>query len=101
MKRKLTVITCPKCGREYLPAEIYIPDSFFGRPEYIKREIDGSILDYAGTSLDTEERYSCDNCKTIFKINAKVSFDTVIDDKADFESEHVTSLKPRFTLKEF
>lgn len=101
MKRKLIVITCPKCGREYLPAEIYIPDNFFGRPEYIKRDIDGSIIDYAGTSLDTEESYICDNCKSTFKIAAKITFDTVIDNKSDFDTEYTTKLKPRFTLKEF
>ena len=101
MKRKLIVIKCPKCGREYLPAEVFIPSSFFGKPEYIKREIDGSILDYAGTSLDTEESYICDNCKTAFTVLAKVSFDTHVNEKEDFDTEHRISLKPRFTLKEF
>ena len=32
INEKLEKIICPKCGREYLPAEIYYPNFFFGRP---------------------------------------------------------------------
>ena len=100
MKRKLVVITCPKCGREYLPAEIYVPDVFIGKPDIIKRDIDGTIKDFTGTSLDLDELYCCDSCNTSFKITAKVSFETCVDERTDFNSEYETLLKPRFTLKE-
>lgn len=30
--KKLELIICPKCGREYLPAEIYYPNEFLGKP---------------------------------------------------------------------
>jgi uncharacterized OB-fold protein len=32
MNEKFEKIVCPKCGREYLPVEIYYPNSFFGKP---------------------------------------------------------------------
>lgn len=101
MTRKLTVITCPKCGAEYLPSEIYVPNAFFGRPEIIKRDVDGHISDFIGSTLDVEESYCCDCCNTTFKVTAKISFTTQIDDKADFEHEYQSALKPRFALKEF
>lgn len=101
MTRKLTVITCPKCGAEYLPSEIYIPNAFFGKPDFIKRDIDGHICDIIGSTLDTEESYCCDSCNTTFKVTAKISFSAQIDERADFDSDYETALKPRFTLKEF
>ena len=36
-RKKDIVITCPHCGREYLPAEIYVPDAFFGKPSDIEK----------------------------------------------------------------
>ena len=46
MSRKLNVITCPKCGREYMPAEIFIPKNLLGAPSVIKRNADGKIEDF-------------------------------------------------------
>ena len=99
MKEKFEVITCPNCGREYLPAEIYIPNSFFGKPEYIKLK-DNKIDKLFGTSMDLKEHYCCDSCGKSFNITAKISFNTEIDDKHDFEEEYETKLKTSFTLKE-
>ena len=66
--RKFEVIACPKCGREYLPAELYVPNAFFGRPRDIVRDVYGTILDYEGTSVDLQETYICDKCNTNFVV---------------------------------
>lgn len=101
MDREFNVITCPKCGREYLPAEIFIPNSFFGNPDIIKRDEEGKIVKILGTSLDTEESYCCDLCHTAFKVSADVSFVAEIDVKNDFSSDYVSKMKPRFNLRDF
>jgi hypothetical protein len=31
------VIECPKCGKEFLPGEIYLPKHFLGQPDSILR----------------------------------------------------------------
>ena len=72
--RKFEIIECPKCGREYLPAEIFIPKAFFGTPKDIVRDIYGRILDYEGTSVDQVETYTCDKCNTLFQVRAKMTF---------------------------
>ena len=54
--RKFETIACPVCKYEYLPAEIYIPQNYFGRPILIERDNDGKILSYEGTSIDLFER---------------------------------------------
>jgi len=48
--RKFEIIECPHCGREYLPAEIFVPHPFFGRPRDIVRDVYGHILDFEGNS---------------------------------------------------
>lgn len=74
---KQEIIKCPKCGREYLPAEVYYPKDFFGNPQDILRNNQGEIEDCLGSSLNTTEHYTCDSCNTCFKVTAKVSFKTV------------------------
>ena len=37
------IIKCPYCGAEYLPEEIYYPDSFFGKPRDIVKNSKGEI----------------------------------------------------------
>lgn len=101
MKRKLIVIKCPKCGTEYVPSEIFIPNSFFGSPDIIKRDVDGSIVDISGSSMDTDEVYCCDRCNTSFKVTTKISFETEVDVKTDFSSDYQSPLDSRFKLKEF
>lgn len=81
--RKFEIIECPKCGREYLPAEIFYPKHFFGRPYDIVRDVYGRILDYDGTSVDTCESYTCDKCMTQFNVRAKMTF---IVESTKFES---------------
>lgn len=100
MKRKLTVITCPTCGREYLPAEIFIPDAFFGKPYSIDRDSEGKIIDYEGNSLDTSESYYCEKCNTPFIINSKITFDTKVDIKVDFDNDYVRKIPQNLIFNE-
>ena len=39
-RMKRTVITCPRCGAEYLAQEIYLPTAFFGKANYIEKSED-------------------------------------------------------------
>lgn len=86
------VITCPRCGYQYLPAEIYVPRYFFGKPKYIRRDTEGKILSISGTKEDYEELYKCDNCNTSFKVVADIQFETTIDNISDTEYLHETKL---------
>ena len=84
MKKTNTItISCPNCGRQYLPAEIYIPQEFFGKPNNISRFVDGSIDTFFGKAMDLNEWYVCDMCDKKFTVKAKVRFDTVLEDEFD------------------
>ena len=92
-KAKEIIIKCPVCGAEYLPAEIYIPNSFIGKPECIdKNYLTKKIDSYFGKNMDLIERYKCDNCDTVFKIIAKVQFLTVEEKELDFKKPYSTKL---------
>ena len=71
-------IICPKCGCQYLPGEIYLPNQFLGQPKIIERDIYGKIMDDYGGTMDLNETYTCDKCNAIFSIRAKVQFETKI-----------------------
>lgn len=73
---KKTIIKCPKCGREYLPGEIYLPKDFLGCPSDVIKDEDGKILFQVNGEMNLTETYTCDNCNTPFLINASVSFKT-------------------------
>ena len=90
--RKFEVIVCPKCGREYLPAELYVPNEFFGRPKDIVRDVYGTILDYEGTSVDLQETYICDKCNTNFVVRAKIGFMTEVTKLDNFDEEYITPI---------
>ena len=90
--RKFEVIKCPKCDYEYLPAEIFVPKNFFGIPFDIERDFSGRILEYSGSSVDLIESYTCDNCNHIFKVNAKIQFNTELDRLENFDEEYSSQL---------
>lgn len=72
----MCVIKCPKCGYQYLPGEIFIPNSMVGEPKNIVRNNIGEILGYEGTDPELNEKYVCDHCNQEFNIVAKLSFST-------------------------
>lgn len=99
---KRIVITCPRCGAEYLPQEIYIPTVFFGKASYIEKdEKTHQILDLYGSDLDLEENYICDFCNSPFTVTAKISFNTKEDLKRNFDEDYTTRInKERILLPE-
>ena len=100
MSKDLIVVKCPKCGREYLPTEIYLPNVFFGQPKNIVRDLDNKII-LVDDNMNLVEEYICDDCNTKFKVTANVSFKTDIV-KDDFENEYVSELyqNERYSLEE-
>lgn len=89
---KYEIIECPYCGREYLPAEIFYPTTFFGTPTNLDREYSGKILEYFGKSMDLTEKYVCDGCNKSFKVSAKVNFKSEPDDRNNFDDDYATPL---------
>lgn len=87
-------ITCPYCGQEYLPAEIFIPNSFFGRPEDIERSYDGKVVDFNGTDMDLKEQYKCDCCGETFNIDTQIKFiASKRDEKYNFNQDYTSEIK--------
>ena len=86
---KKTTIRCPHCDTEYLPAEIYFPDSFLGKPFNIIKDGAGNILGFSGNDMETSEVFTCDKCNKRFTVDASVTFRTTIAtdifDEDDFE----------------
>ena len=75
MKPKLLrVIKCPICGYEYLPAEIFLPNEFLGRPMNITRDADGKIVGYDGIKMNDTETYKCDKCDSSFEVVSTTNF---------------------------
>ena len=86
MRNKFVTITCPVCGKEYLPAEIYIPKYFLGSPHNIERDKNNKIIGYSGCGMDECESYICDNCGEEFYVVAKLSFITSVSDDINYYS---------------
>ena len=97
--RKFEIIDCPKCGYEYLPAEIFVPKFYFGIPENIERGEDGKIISYEGTSVDLFEKYICDRCGTEFRVASKLQLTTNDKFPDSFDDDYFTKLNPNLFLK--
>lgn len=98
--RKLITISCPSCGREYLPSEIYLPNSFLGKAKNVMRMTDGTIEAFFGEDMNLKEKYICDKCNTPFIVNAKVSFKAFEDKNTVFQEEYVTKIPRKLNFKE-
>lgn len=85
-------IICPKCGCEYLPAEIYYPNYFLGKPKNIIKN-NNKIIAYSNGSMGLEEEYICDNCMTKFVVTAEVKFSTHIVKEIDFTKDYISKIK--------
>lgn len=90
--RKFETIDCPRCGWQYLPAEIYTDRAFTGRPYHIERLENGKIVEYDGTSVDQFETYTCDCCNTEFRVMCKMTFVTEETRLANFDEEYIAPL---------
>lgn len=71
-KEKLVKIKCPVCGWEYLPEEVYV--KILGKPQNIVRNEKGQIIHFTGDSIDPEEDFTCEHCKTELKIILEPKF---------------------------
>lgn len=91
-------IKCPECGAEYLPAEIFYPDEFFGKPNSIEKDVYGKLLFFNGKDMNLTETYRCDYCGRKMTINANVSFQVHTQ---DFNKHNSTKFKkPALFMKE-
>ena len=93
-------IICPHCGAEYLPCELYLPNSFLGHPSEIQKDSDGKIINIFGKDMDLNEFYRCDYCNKKFTVSAKIKF--IVDSNTkDFDNQYKTKLtKPGLFLDE-
>ena len=97
---KRTTIRCPYCGQEYLPAEIYYPDSFLGKPKDIYKDENGAILGFDGEDMNTTESFYCDKCGKPFSVNAVVTFKTTpLTDIFAEDDEFTTAIKKKKATK--
>lgn len=97
--KKLEVIVCPYCGREYLPSEIYLPNSFLGKVNTVIRDISGRIDTFFGKSMDLKETYTCDKCNKKFSVLAKVTFKTdIVTD--EFDEEYTSHINKKISFLE-
>ena len=94
---KKTTIRCPHCGYEYLPAEIYYPDTFLGYPKNIIRDNDGNILGFNGDDMNTSESFICIGCDKPFNVDASVTFKTtpVVDMFSDEDEDIKNYIKSK------
>ena len=90
--RKFETIACPTCNYEYLPAEIYLPKAYFGKPFMIERDKDGKLVSYEGSSIDLFETYTCDKCNHTFRVIAKMGFTTEEDKLENFDEDYSSPL---------
>jgi hypothetical protein len=83
MKMNDLKISCPHCGKNYHPAEIFIPQQFFAVPQ-----------------MNITEEYTCDSCDTTFNVCAKLSFVSYITKDMDFNTDYERNVNSSFTLSE-
>lgn len=103
MKQKPIIITCPNCGAEYLPAEVYIPDSFLGKPKTVDKDSSGKIIYFSGNNMNLLESYCCDYCGKEFKVTCKLNFIADYNSDLDFDEEYSTQISKKrglFLLEE-
>mgnify|MGYP006988847762 CR=1 FL=1 len=94
--RDLVVVKCPVCGTNYLPSEIFMPDSFFGKQRDITRNASGEIEFYLGDDPDYEEEFVCESCLTKLKIRANLNFNVEVNNGEDFDEDYSTPInKPK------
>lgn len=93
--KKLELITCPKCGCEYFPAEIFIPQSIIGTVKNIKRDQNNKIISYEGVPFDNIETFECNVCNCTFKAIARMSYTSEYRDELSFNEDYVTPIVKR------
>jgi len=94
-------IICPKCGREYLPSEIYLPNNFLGKAKEVYRDESGKVIGFDGIDMDLKETYTCDFCNYTFDVEATIDFQTKLNARHDFDDDYSSTIyEDRISLKE-
>ena len=93
---KTAIIKCPHCGAQYLPAEIYMPGAFLGRPDDLVKDALGKILyeDYReGQEPEMTESFTCEYCNKLFVVEATVTYKSMVEEpEKDFSTQYVSLL---------
>lgn len=95
--RKTAIIKCPHCGAQYLPGEIYMPDSLIGQPDDIVKDAVGKIIyeDYSTEAREPNmiEHYICDYCDKPFVIEATITYKATVEaPERDWSDQYVSLL---------
>lgn len=100
MKRNQNLyVKCPSCNAEYLPEEIFV--SLLTKNYYVEKTEDTHEIVNSNYIGQIEDSYICDYCNTKFKVIAKLSFNSFIDEKFNFNELYSTTLnKSTVLLKE-
>ena len=100
-EKEFTVITCPVCGQEFVPSEIFYPDDIIGHPTEIVKTTSGKIDFFFGPGPDLTETYVCDNCGTKLQVTANV-FYKVKAVENEMDKEYVTTFNKsnKYNLEE-
>ena len=94
---KSAVIKCPRCGAEYLPGEVFLPNAIIGQPDEVVRDSLGKIIYEDYYSVDREpcltESFTCEYCNKPFVIEAVVSYKTKEETpEKNFKEQYVSLL---------
>ena len=97
VSHKSAIVRCPHCGAEYLPGEIYMPNSIIGQPNEVVRDSFGKIIyeDYYthDREPDVMEQFICEYCDKPFVIEAVVSYKTSAEaPEKNFKEQYVSLL---------
>ena len=93
---KWPVITCPHCGYQYVPADIFYPGELIGKPEQVIRDALGKIIyqEYDDEEMPGQvEHYVCDECGKSFVVEPVITYKVRKEDEAlDFAEQSVSLL---------
>ena len=94
---KSALIKCPHCGAEYLPGEVYMPNSLIGQPDEVVRDALGKIIyedyDIPEREPDMVEHFICEYCDKPFIVEASVTYKTKEEaPENDFKTQYVSLL---------
>lgn len=98
--KKFTTIKCPKCGYEYLPAEIFYPNSLLGKPKNIVRDDSGKIIYFDGESMNATEEYTCDKCECTFNVFGRFEFESSVNVEHDFSEDYEIDFSDKEEVKD-
>ena len=89
----MNIIKCPVCGAEYLPEEIFYPDSVFNKNLKVVRDEEGKIVFFnKNESFNLEEEFECEHCGTLFRVKGDTKFKVEALKEEIFEEETVCEL---------